>query len=61
MEKKKTGVLIPNTKPKEKIPAINAPKTKEAKELIRKSWNKWDVIASGGVVMACVLFYIYFW
>ncbi|HCE58444.1 MAG TPA: SSS family transporter [Prolixibacteraceae bacterium] len=31
------------------------------KELIRKSWNKWDVIASGGVVLACVLFYVYFW
>ena len=31
------------------------------KELIRKSWNKWDVIASAGVVLACVLFYVYFW
>jgi SSS family solute:Na+ symporter len=31
------------------------------KELIRKSWNKWDIIASGGVVLACVLFYVYFW
>ena len=31
------------------------------KELIRKSWNKWDIIASAGVVLACVLFYIYFW
>lgn len=31
------------------------------RELIRKSWNKWDVIASGGVVLACVLFYVYFW
>ena len=31
------------------------------RELISKSWNKWDVIASGGVVLACVLFYVYFW
>jgi SSS family solute:Na+ symporter len=31
------------------------------KELISKSWNKWDVVASGGVVLVCVLFYIYFW
>lgn len=31
------------------------------RELISKSWNKWDVIASGGVVLVCVLFYIYFW
>jgi len=31
------------------------------RELISKSWNKWDVVASGGVVLVCVLFYIYFW
>jgi SSS family solute:Na+ symporter len=31
------------------------------KTLIRKSWNKWDVIASLGVVVFCVLFYWYFW
>jgi SSS family solute:Na+ symporter len=31
------------------------------RQLIRNSWNKWDVIASGGVVLACVLFYVYFW
>jgi SSS family solute:Na+ symporter len=29
--------------------------------LIRKSWNKWDLLATSGVVLACVLFYIYFW
>ena len=31
------------------------------KELIRKSWNKWDVITSVGVVLLCALFYAYFW
>lgn len=31
------------------------------KKLIRNSWNKWDVIASLGVVVCCILFYIYFW
>jgi SSS family solute:Na+ symporter len=31
------------------------------KTLIRKSWNRWDVIASLGVVACCVAFYIYFW
>jgi SSS family solute:Na+ symporter len=35
--------------------------TGDYKTLIRNSWNKWDVIASSGVVLACVLFYIYFW
>jgi SSS family solute:Na+ symporter len=31
------------------------------KTLIRKSWNKWDVIASLGIVACCVAFYLYFW
>jgi solute:Na+ symporter, SSS family len=31
------------------------------KSLIRNSWNKWDVIASLGVVAFCVAFYMYFW
>lgn len=31
------------------------------KQLIRESWNKWDVIASLGVVLLCALFYAYFW
>lgn len=35
--------------------------TDDYKTLIKKSWSKWDVIASLGVVLACVLFYIYFW
>lgn len=35
--------------------------TDDYKALIRKSWNMWDVIASFGVVLACALFYIYFW
>lgn len=35
--------------------------TGDYKALIRKSWNKWDIIASGGVVVLCILFYIYFW
>ena len=35
--------------------------TKEYREEIRKSWNKWDIVASLGVVALCALFYIYFW
>jgi SSS family solute:Na+ symporter len=35
--------------------------TGDYKELVRKSWNKWDVIASLGVVVLCGLFYWYFW
>ena len=35
--------------------------TDDYKKLIGKSWNKWDVIASLGVVALCGLFYWYFW
>lgn len=35
--------------------------TGDYKTLIRNSWNKWDVIASAGVVIFCVAFYAYFW
>lgn len=35
--------------------------TADYKEQIRKSWTKWDVIASLGVVLFCALFYFYFW
>jgi SSS family solute:Na+ symporter len=35
--------------------------TGDYKTLVRNSWNKWDIIASAGVVSACALFYIYFW
>lgn len=35
--------------------------TGDYKALIRKSWNKWDVIGSLGVVFACAMFYWYFW
>jgi SSS family solute:Na+ symporter len=35
--------------------------TGDYKTLIKQSWNKWDVIASLGVVLICALFYIYFW
>ncbi len=35
--------------------------TRDYKTLVRNSWNKWDIIASLGVVLACVLFYTYFW
>ena len=31
------------------------------KKLVRQSWDKWDVIASLGVVVCCALFYWYFW
>jgi SSS family solute:Na+ symporter len=35
--------------------------TGDYKTLIKQSWNKWDVVASLGVVLLCTLFYIYFW
>jgi SSS family solute:Na+ symporter len=35
--------------------------TGDYKTLIKQSWNKWDVVASFGVVLICTLFYIYFW
>ena len=35
--------------------------TGDYKKLIKQSWDKWDVIASLGVVIACALFYWYFW
>lgn len=35
--------------------------TSDYKTLIKKSWNKWDVIASLGVVAFCIAFYLYFW
>jgi len=31
------------------------------KKLISKSWDKWDVIATLGVVAFCAAFYYYFW
>lgn len=34
--------------------------TGDYKQLIRQSWNKWDVIASLGVVAFCAAFYWYF-
>lgn len=44
---------------KEQVEAITF--TGDYKQLISKSWNKWDVIASLGVVVICALFYAYFW
>ena len=35
--------------------------TGDYKKQIAKSWTTWDVAASAGVVLLCVLFYIYFW
>ena len=35
--------------------------TGDYKKLIMQSWNKWDVIASLGVVALCAAFYWYFW
>jgi SSS family solute:Na+ symporter len=35
--------------------------TSDYKALIKQSWNIWDVVASIGVVLFCVAFYIYFW
>lgn len=44
---------------KEQIEAITF--TDSYKQLIRQSWNKWDIVASLGVVVLCGLFYWYFW
>lgn len=44
---------------KEQIEAITF--TGSYKQLIKESWNKWDVVASIGVVALCGLFYWYFW
>lgn len=44
---------------KEQIAAITF--TGSYKQLIKESWNKWDVIASIGVFVLCGLFYWYFW
>jgi len=35
--------------------------TKEYRKQIAKSWSWGDIAASAGVVILCVLFYIYFW
>lgn len=35
--------------------------TREYRQQIRRSWSKWDVAASLGVVVLCGLFYWYFW
>ncbi len=35
--------------------------TPEYIKQIKQSWDKWDVIASLGVVLLCALFYMYFW
>ena len=43
---------------KEQIAAITF--TSDYKTQIRESWNKWDVVASLGVVALCAAFYIYF-
>jgi len=35
--------------------------TDDYKKLIKQSWNKWDVIATLGVIAICAAFYWYFW
>lgn len=35
--------------------------TGDYKKLIKQSWNKWDVIATLGVIALCAAFYAYFW
>ena len=35
--------------------------TDDYKKQIKNSWDKWDVVASLGVVACCALFYWYFW
>lgn len=44
---------------KEQVEAITF--TGDYKKSIRESWNKWDVIATLGVVACCAAFYWYFW
>jgi solute:Na+ symporter, SSS family len=44
---------------KEQISAITF--SGSYKQLIRESWNIWDVVATLGVVALCTAFYIYFW
>ena len=43
----------------EQIEAITF--TKDYKASILKSWNKWDIIATLGVIALCAAFYAYFW
>lgn len=43
----------------EQIEAITF--TKDYKASILKSWNKWDIIATLGVIALCAAFYVYFW
>jgi SSS family solute:Na+ symporter len=31
------------------------------KKEIAASWNTWDIVTSAGVVLACAMFYMYFW
>lgn len=35
--------------------------TPEYKKEIFRSWNKWDIISTLGVVALCAAFYAYFW
>ena len=44
---------------KEQVEAITF--TSDYKKSIKESWNKWDVIATLGVVACCAAFYWYFW
>ncbi len=44
---------------KEQISAISF--SGNYKQMIRESWNIWDVVATLGVVALCAAFYIYFW
>ena len=43
----------------EQIEAITF--TKDYKAQILRSWNKWDIVATLGVVALCAAFYAYFW
>ena len=55
-------IVVSMFTPKPTAQQIDAIKfTGSYKELIRKSWNVWDVVASLGVVILCGLFYWYFW
>lgn len=35
--------------------------TPSYRQVIKESWNKWDVVASLGVIALCAAFYCYFW
>lgn len=56
------GVSLATEKPKEaQLNGLTFATTlKEDKEVSRSSWNRWDVIASAGIIIILIFVYIYF-